>query len=279
MREFLTALLDLVLPASCGGCEAAAGSVLCPDCAAVLAGPPQPARPTPAPVGLPPCRTGGPYTGVRREALLNYKERGRRGLAGPLARSLAAVVASGLPTTGPAASRGGADGRSASSRGGADGRSASSRGGADGRSASSRGGGPVVLVPVPATAAAIRARYGDHMLMLARRCVADLRRAGVDARVATPLWARPRPDSARLDRFERAAAARHAFAPRWPAGSARAAALRDAADAGLVVVLDDILTTGSTVAAVAAQLAMMGAPVAFAATLAAAQLRRTGGED
>jgi predicted amidophosphoribosyltransferase len=228
----LLALVDLVLPTSCGGCGRA-GPVVCSECAAVLAEPPSPARPTPPPAGLPPCRAGGPYDGVRRELVLSYKERGRRALATPLSDCLASVVASGLP-----ASR-----------------------------------VPVVLVPVPATAAAIRARYGDHMLALARRCAAQLSRDGVIASVATPLWARPRPDSAHLDREQRAEAARHAFAPRWAPGSARAAALRAAADGGLVVVVDDVLTTGNTVAAVAQQLLRVGAPVAFVATLAASRLR------
>ena len=236
LASILSALLDLVLPAACGGCGGD-GSPVCAGCQRVLEELPRPARPTPVPAGLPPCRTGGPYDDVRRELLLNYKERGRRGLAAPLARTLAAVVASGLPAT-PV---------------------------------------PVVLVPVPATAAAVRARYGDHMLVLARRCAVELRRTGVAASVATPLRARPRPDSAHLDRFARADAARNAFGPRWPAGSARVMALRGAADAGLVVVLDDVLTTGATLSAVAAQLGLMGAPVAFAATLAATELRAARG--
>ena len=232
VRTALLALLDLVLPTTCGGCGRA-GPVLCTDCVAVLEEPPSPARPAPAPLGLPPCRTGGEYAGVRRELVLNYKERGRRSLATPLGRCLASVVASGIP---------------------------------DART-------QVVLVPVPATAAAIRARYGDHMLVLARRCAAELARSGVAATVATPLWARPRPDSAHLGRQERAETARHAFAPRWPTRSAQARSLQAAADGGLVVVLDDVLTTGNTVAAVAEQLWRIGAPVAFVATLAASRLR------
>jgi predicted amidophosphoribosyltransferase len=40
-----------------------------------------------------------------------------------------------------------------------------------------------------------------------------------------------------------------------------------------VVALDDVLTTGATLAAVAHQLARVGTPVAFAATVAATRLR------
>jgi predicted amidophosphoribosyltransferase len=43
-----------------------------------------------------------------------------------------------------------------------------------------------------------------------------------------------------------------------------------------VVLLDDVLTTGSTLAAVAGRLREAGVPVTFAATVAATRLRRQG---
>ena len=230
--ELLAALVDLVLPSGCGGCGASARSGLCAGCASVLAQPPAPARPTPAPPGLPACVAGAEYDGPMRELILGYKERGRRDLTPVLGHALAGVVRAGWPDP---------------------------------------GAGPVVLVPVPATAAAVRARHGDHMHRLARRAAADLRRDGYDAAVATPLRALPRVDSAQLDREQRAAAAHAAFVVR-PAAS-RLAALRAIADRGAVVLVDDVLTTGATLAAATRRLLEHEIVVTFAASLAATRLR------
>jgi predicted amidophosphoribosyltransferase len=234
----LASLVDLVLPADCAGCGGAAGlSGICEACAAVLAQPPGPTRPTPAPEALPPCVCTGEYAGPLRELILTYKERGRRSLAAPLGDTLAAAVQSGC---GVSVTR------------------------------STRPSGPIALVPIPATPAAIRARHGDHMLRLAKRAALSLRRAGLPAAVVTPLRALPKPDAASLDREARAQAAREAFATR----SGRAEDLRAVADAGVVVLLDDVVTTGATLAAAARCLSDAGVPVAFAATLAATRLRR-----
>jgi hypothetical protein len=87
--------------------------------------------------------------------------------------------------------------------------------------------------------------------------------------VARPLRAAPRPDSAGLTSAERALAAAHGFRLR----PGRLASLRRASAAGPVVVLDDIVTTGATLAAVAATLARSGVPVSAAAVLAATRRR------
>ncbi|MGC1213538.1 MAG: ComF family protein, partial [Micromonospora sp.] len=128
-------LTDLVLPAACAGCGDRPPGMrhgFCPRCVEELESlRPAPARPTPAPPGLPPCVALGPYAGALREGLLAYKERGRHGLARPLGALLAEVVAAAVGTT-----------------------------------------GPVTLVPVPDTARAARARYGDHLDRLARHAAA-----------------------------------------------------------------------------------------------------------
>jgi predicted amidophosphoribosyltransferase len=130
-------------------------------------------------------------------------------------------------------------------------------------------GVPVVLVPVPATAAAVRRRHGDHMLRLARAAARG--RPGVA--VARPLRALPRgDDSTELTAAQRAVAARRAFA----VGPARTAALRARVErtGAAIVLVDDIVTTGVTLAAAAHRLAEAGVPVARAAVVAATQRQR-----
>ncbi|KAB1949804.1 ComF family protein [Micromonospora sp. ALFpr18c] len=217
-----------MLPADCAGCRESRSGLrhgVCPACVATLnALRPGPVRPTPVPAGMPPCVALGPYAGPLREALLAYKEHGRHGLARPLGGLLAEVVATAV---------------------------------GDVRR-------PVALVPVPDTAAAARARYGDHLDRLARHCAARLRRGGWSVRVRRPLRALPRPDSVTLDSVGRAAAAEAAFRPRSPVG----------AGAAVVVLLDDIVTTGVTLAAAARVLGATGSAPSVAAVLAATEKRR-----
>jgi predicted amidophosphoribosyltransferase len=133
------------------------------------------------------------------------------------------------------------------------------------------GSSPVLLVPVPATSAAARQRYGDHMALLARHAVRALRARGVPAGVGQPLRALPRPDSTAMSVADRHRTAADAFAVR----PARLRAVRDARSAGVAVVLvDDIVTTGATLSAVAGLLRENGVSVRHAAVVAAATLRR-----
>ncbi|GAA3244616.1 ComF family protein [Pseudonocardia petroleophila] len=82
VRGLGAALLDLVLPGGCAGCDAPDPG-WCPTCAAAIAAPRRVRL-----AGLPPTLAAGPYAGPLRTALLRYKERGRRDLAGALAGAL-----------------------------------------------------------------------------------------------------------------------------------------------------------------------------------------------
>jgi predicted amidophosphoribosyltransferase len=132
-------------------------------------------------------------------------------------------------------------------------------------------GRPVTLIPVPSTRAAARERYGDHMARLAGQAVRRLREAGWEADVAGVLEALPRPDSASLSVAERRVAAESSL--RISSGrigfSRQATRMR-----GTLVVVDDIVTTGATLAAVTRRLKEADMQVAGAALLAATQLRK-----
>lgn len=236
LGETWAGLVDLVLPAECAGCRTSGAGQLCTACAASLAAlRAHPVRPTPAPPGLPPCVAMGGYDGVLRETLLAYKERGRYRLAEPLGDLLAGSVLGALGVLRAPA------------------------------------GTPVLLVPVPDSAAAARERYGDHMRRLAHGARRRLARAGWPAGVAVPVTARPHVDSAHLGTADRAAAAAGAFA-------VRARVLRQVAEAqrrgAVPVLLDDIVTTGATLTALAGLLTAHGVRAPAAAVLAATRRRR-----
>jgi predicted amidophosphoribosyltransferase len=182
-----TALVDLIFPGSCSGCDGPAAGLICRGCAARLAGlSPVAVRPTPAPAGLPGCVALGQYDGMLRGLLLAYKERGGHPLATPLGAGLAVAVVAAVGRTDR----------------------------------------PVAVVPIPSAPAAARERYGDHMSRMARRAVRRMRAAGVPVAYVPVLAAGAKSDSSHLDAAGRARAAADAFRVRSRQAERLAAAQR-----------------------------------------------------
>lgn len=225
------ALLDLVVPRSCAGCQAR-GELLCGLCRSALRGPALPTIPRPRPRGLPSTWTVTSYDGAVREALLAHKEHGRLALAGPLGDALALSVRS----------------------------AASAVLGADRI-------GPVVLVPVPSTRSATRDRGHDPLLRVARRAGAVLRAEGFPAGVVPLLTLGRRvSDQAGLGATARAdnLAGAHRVRKRVAARLTGAETL---------VVVDDLITTGASLAEAARALRAAGLTVPAAAVIAATARR------
>lgn len=118
--------------------------------------------------------------------------------------------------------------------------------------------GPVVVVPVPSAAAARRRRGADLVLALARGAAAGLADGGADARVHRALVRRGGRDQAGLRARERARNAHGTWHLRSPVETGASH-----------VLVDDVVTTGSTLAACSAVLSGSGGLVLGALTLAA----------
>ncbi|MFD5462665.1 ComF family protein [Kitasatospora sp. NPDC127059] len=128
------------------------------------------------------------------------------------------------------------------------------------------GAAPLLLVPMPSARSAVRARGHDPTLRLAGAAARSLRRAGLDARAAPLLrHARPVADQTGLNAAERRRnlhgaltvlpRARRGLAGRQP------------------VLVDDLVTTGASLAEAARALADAGLPARAGATVAATELR------
>ena len=124
--------------------------------------------------------------------------------------------------------------------------------------------GPVLLVPVPSDPREVRRRGHDHARRLARSAATALRARGQDA-AAAPLLVHGRrvADQAGLDAAQRRANLRGALR------------VRHRLDGQVVVVVDDVVTTGATMAEAVRALAAAGARVHGAATVAATVRRAT----
>lgn len=125
---------------------------------------------------------------------------------------------------------------------------------------------PLLAVPVPSSPAALRARGEDPLLRLATRATARASAAGLPVRMALPLHHRRRvADQAGLTSAGRGANLRGALGVRPQ--------LLPSLRGRLVVVVDDVITTGATLAEATRALEAAGATVLGAAVVAATPRR------
>ncbi|WP_406085778.1 ComF family protein [Streptomyces virginiae] len=230
MRGWWHELAGLVLPVDCAGCGAVR-VLVCAECRDELSGAVEgPVRPSPRPAGLPVVRAAAVYEGAVRSLLLAHKERGALPLAGVLGAALAVAVVGG------------------------------GRGGAAGPG----GAGEVVLVPVPSARRQVRARGHDPARRIALAAAGRLRRAGVRARVAPVLGLRRAvADQAGLGARQRRENLAGALAVRRGARGLLQGGTR-------IVLVDDLVTTGATLAEAARAVRAAGLVTGPGAALRAA---------
>lgn len=195
----------------------------------------------PRPAGLPPVHAVAAYEGPVREAVVAFKDHQRWSLrtvlGGALARSVAGTWLAAHPL-------GSGDG--------------------DGHDV-------VVLVPVPGSPGSSHDRDGDHVRELALAAARVLRGHGLDVRVVHALApVRRRRDQVGLGRSDRASNLDGSMAP--TTAGLRLGAVRGAT----IVLVDDVVTSGATLAEAARASASIGLRPAGAAVVAATAMRHPG---
>ena len=224
------AYADLVLGASCLGCGSP-GRMVCSRCLTGLPRAAYDTRPQPCPRGLARSTATAPYDGLVKAMINGLKERQLFGLARPLGDLLALAV--GLIAGMPGVT-----------------------------------GAPVVLVPVPSRRSSVRARGLDSTRALAARAAGTLEACcgGSTVRVASLLRTRPGlQDQAALDAAGRAAN----LAGALTCPSSALHRLARTHPTAIVVLCDDVITTGATAREAQRALADAGLPIAGIATVAA----------
>jgi hypothetical protein len=131
----------------------------------------------------------------------------------------------------------------------------------------------IVLVPVPASRAAFRVRGSDHVAVLVRAAVAQLRGQLAPARRGQLLWAPLLEPSRRVADQSGLTAPARAINVTLSLRLRPGAGLRAARPAAVVVLVDDVLTSGATLAEAARALRAGGIRPAAAAVVAAAVRR------
>jgi len=239
-RRSLAATLEMALPTTCGGCGAA-GATWCGACAeeaghATYPGGARQVNPVPCLRGFPPTWAASPYDASARKALVAYKDGDRRDLVAVLAPMLSDAMAAAL------------------------------EGDPHLRAVLASGNGPVFVVPVPSSPAAVRRRGDAPLDLLARAAVREVGLSSRDLIVSPALRLRRRvADQSGLDHRQRASNVESAMQvrTRWGRSLGGVACL----------LVDDVLTTGATLVEAARALRVGGAGHIAAATVAATQRR------
>lgn len=265
MRGWWQEISDLVLPADCAGCGRPGGT-LCDRCRGALRGSgARRVEPSPAPPGLPVVHAAVEYVDEARAVLLAHKERGALRLARPLGEALARAVRAACPGGGPGA---GPRGRSAVGSGAVCGARPGTRqetrpGTRPGAGPGARPcGAPLLLVPVPSARRSVGARGHDPARRIALAAAGVLRADGRAARVPAVLCQRRRvTDQSGLDARQRRVNVTGALGA-VPGGGRLLVA-------GPVVVVDDLMTTGASLAEAARAVTAAGGLVIGAAVVAA----------
>ncbi|MDV3220038.1 ComF family protein [Intrasporangium sp.] len=241
MRSHLSDLLDLVLPIECAACGRPSGP-WCRRCSIALddSGLPPGARrvaPDPVPHGLPESYAWGRYTGPLRVGIRAWKDAGRRDLDRILSRLLRDALGTALDESGWPP-------------------------------------GPVLVVPVPSSARAERLRGDRPLERIARLALVGLgdERRDTGVRPVGPLPAL-RHRRVVADQAALGAAGRRANLHTSMAVTARSARI---VGGRRCILVDDVLTTGSTLAESARALRQAGAVDVRAAVIAATPRRAPG---